>query len=161
MPRVDSSKTVTSLGVGRVDYSQSVEQSVEPIIRGWQSGYNAYKTFTVGAGDTHIEEILIDSTNIIIVYDFYLSCYPSADLSFEVDFYSRLGNWINIVNKQGTQCVDVRLSKGWPMARKWRIIVINNGGGAVDCYFSAHGITTSETEYYGSQASTVDTMHIV
>lgn len=152
MPRVDSSKTITAVGVGRSDYSQNVEQSVEPIISSWQSGYNTYKAFSVDPAETHTEEILIDTDYVIIPYDFYLSCYPSVDLSLEIDIYSALGNWIPILNKQGTQFIDALLSKGFAMARKWRIKVINNGGVLTDCYFAAYGITTSETEYYGSKA---------
>ena len=139
-------------GVGRTDYSQSIAQSVEPLTTDWQSDYHVYRTFNIGAGLTHTEEILIDSGFVIVPFDYYLSCYPSVDMGLRVYLYSALGNYVLVADKIGTQFIDLRLAKGIPFFNKWQIRARNYGGAPADFYFSAHGITTRETTYYGSEA---------
>lgn len=144
---------VPPTGVGRTDYSQSIAQSVEPLTTDWQSDYHVYRTFNIGAGLTHTEDITIDSGFVIVPFDYYLSCYPSMDIGLRVYLFSALGNYVVVADKVGTQFIDLRLAKGIPFFNKWRIRARNYGGAPADFSFSAHGITTRETTYYGSEAN--------
>jgi len=142
--------TVPTTGVGRADYSQDVEKSVEPITTSWQSDYDLYDAFTVGIGATVIREYDLTSGYVIIVYDYYLSTPSVSVIDLEVDLLTALGNWFPVAEKSNTQSVDINMAKGFPFGKKWRILATNYGGAPVDCFFSAHGITTLETQYYGT-----------
>lgn len=149
MPRVDSSKSVLSLGVGRADYSQSVEQSVEPVVTSWQQDYNDYETFTITAGSSTSQEVTVTADYVIMLYDFYLSSSEANVLELAIDMLSAAGNWVVVARKSATQYIDINLSKGFAFFKKFRIRAWNYGGTDAPCYFSAHGIITTETQYFG------------
>jgi hypothetical protein len=141
---------ITTTGVGRVDYSQDVQKSVEPITTSWQSQYKEYDQFSVLGLSTVTRDYLLNQGYVVMVYDYYLSSPSNVAIELAVDMYSALGNWLEIAHKIANQYVDLNIAKGWPFFNKWRIRVINANVLPIDCYFSAHGITTTETEYYGT-----------
>ncbi len=149
MPIVVKTVTVPALGVGRKDYSTNVEMSVEPLIRSWQEEYQFYDTFVVPAGSSVTREIDIPTQTVVMMYDVYLSTTLNALLHLLAEFYTSAGTFAPHLAKSGYQCVDAHLTKGWGLFRKWRITVTNYAVVDVTCYFSAHGIVTSETSYYG------------
>jgi hypothetical protein len=149
VPRVEGSKPIAAVGVGRADYSQNIEQSVEPIITSWQREYQHYEEFTVGAGASVTKDIDIESATVAIIYDYYLSSFSSVVLDLDVEALLVSGAYVPIAMKSALQAVDIRLAKGFPMFRRWRITVTNHGGADADCHFSAHGIVTDETMYTG------------
>lgn len=141
---------VTPTGVGRTDYSQGVEASVEPIIRSWQAPYQVYSSFHLTPLTSHIEEFLILAGFVAVPFDFYLSSIPAVALDLAIDVFSSNGIYERAVQKSGTQFIDVRVAKGIPFTTKWRITARNNDAFiATDCYFSAFGITAGESSYYG------------
>jgi hypothetical protein len=147
--KVTNSQAISTIGVGRVDDSISIGTSVEPVTSSWQETYKEQDQFNVGAASTVIREYDLLQGYVVMVYDIYLSTPSILDVDLEVDMFSALGNWVEVSHKVATQFVDLIISKGHPFFKKWRIVVAN-AGAAYDAYFSAHGITTTETEYYGT-----------
>lgn len=142
--------TVVATGIGRKDYSESIEQSVEPIVRSWQSSYNHYAEFlNLLAGTNVVQEISIDSGMVVMLYDFYFSSSIAILLDFRADAFIE-DTWVPIVRKSNLQFIDYNIPKGFPFFSKWRVRVANlDALLAADCFLSAHGITTPESQYYG------------
>jgi hypothetical protein len=139
-----------ALGIGTKDYSTTVEGSVEPLTISWQDEYREYEEITVPAGESRTVEIQISAATVVIPYDFYLSTYSNVLLQLELEFFTAEGAWAPFASKMGVRTVDIRLSKGWPLFLKYRLIVTNYDAILdADCVFTAHGVVTSENEYYG------------
>lgn len=135
--------TVTATGVGRTDYSQDVQKTVEPVAYNWQETYSDYQAFSLNVGESATIEIPIALLHKILLYEYYLSCYPASNLLLQVDYFdATTGLWSNLIAKTANQHVDVRFERGFPFTTKYRIIATNLGVGAIDCYYSAHGILT-------------------
>jgi hypothetical protein len=155
MPETERSTfTVTPTGVGRKDYSQDVQVQVEPIIRDYQSKYNSgLIELTVDANNSNQQEIEFETGYVYVLYDFFCSIPRNSLIRLKVDIYSAAGNWITIIDQYGYQNVITQLLKGFPMATKYRVTVYNYCPDEVDARFSAHGIRTEETRYYGRQVT--------
>jgi len=141
--------TVTPTGVGRPDYSQNVELSVEPEIRSWQEEYQHFEEIAVAAGTSVTTEIPITAQTVVIVYDFFLSVPRNVLLHMDLEFYTAAGAWATIIEDSGYQNVPIHYSRGFPLFRKYRVTITNYGEVAVRCRFSAHGTVTEENIYYG------------
>jgi len=143
--------SVTPVSVGRKDYSANVEQSVEPLILSWQQEYKAYKEITVNANTEVTTEVEIEAATVVIVYDFYLSTYSNVLLDARLDFLEADGvTWSPFAAKWGTRTVEIHITRGWPLFKKYRITIKNwDPSVNADCTFTSHGIVTSETVYYG------------
>lgn len=151
MPEVERRTfSVTPTGVGRKDYSQNVQVAVEPIIRDYQSKYNSGLIELSLPADGNVEqEIEFETGYVYILYDFFLSIPRMSLIRFHVQFYSAAGNWLTIVNEYGYQKCKAQILKGFPMARKYRVTAYNYCPEDLTAVFSAHGIVTEETRYYG------------
>ncbi|GAH04933.1 unnamed protein product [marine sediment metagenome] len=84
---------VVPTGVGRPDYSQNVEKSVEPQIRSWQQEYQHFEEIDVPAGESITTEIPITAQTVVIVYDFYLSAPRNVLLHMKLEFLTAAGTW--------------------------------------------------------------------
>ncbi len=144
---------VVSTGVGRPDYSQSVELSVEPEIRSWQEEYKHFEEIDVSAGDSVTTEIDITEETVVIVYDFYLSAPRNVLLHMDLEFFTEAGAWASIIESSGYQTVPIHYARGFPLFRKYRVTITNYGEVDVLCRFSAHGTVTAENIYYGEIVS--------
>lgn len=150
---VIGSKPLIATGVGRKDYSQNVEFAVEPQIRSWQSEYRHFTYLDIPAGSTVVTEIDIVEKTVVMLYDAYLSAPINSMLRLKLDFFSVTGTWELITDKTDLGTVEIYYARGFPLFDKYRITVTNYGGadltGPNAVPFSAHGIVTSEEEYYG------------
>jgi len=140
---------VTTTGVGRRDYSQNIEESVEPEIRSYQAEYKHFEGMDVEAGATVQTEIKITEETVIMIYDFWLSTPSNAMLHLQVEFFSKAGTWEEMADKSSLQTVEIHYTRGFPLFDKYRISVTNYGLNDIVALFSAHGIVTSEEIYYG------------
>ena len=141
--------TVKPTGVGRQDFSQSVELSVEPEIRSWQEEYKHYEEIDVDAGDTVTTVIEITARTVVIVYDFYLSAPRNVLLHMNLEFLTAAGTWGTLIEDSGYQTVPIHYTRGFPLFRRYRVTITNYGEYDVTCRFSAHGTVTEENIYYG------------
>ena len=141
--------TVVPTGVGRPDYSQNVEKSVEPQIRSWQQEYQHFEAINVAAGETVTTEILITAQTVVIVYDFYLSAPRNVLLHMKLEFLTADGTWALLIEDSGYQVIPIHYARGFPLFRKYRVEITNYGELDVTCRFSAHGTETEENIYYG------------
>jgi len=141
---------VVPTGVGRPDYSQSVELSVEPQIRSRQEEYKHFEEIEVPANGVPITTVIeITARTVVIVYDFFLSAPMNVLLHMNLEFLSADGTWGTLIEDSGYQTVPVRYSRGFPLFRRYRVTITNYGDAATLCRFSAHGIVTEENIYYG------------
>jgi len=141
---------VVPTGVGRPDYSQNVEMSVEPQIRSWQEEYKHFEEIDVPANGVPITTgIEITVRTVLIVYNFFLSAPRNVLLHMNLEFLAADGTWGTIIEKSGYQTVPVHYTRGFPLFRRYRVTITNYGDVAVTCRFSAHGIVTEENIYYG------------
>lgn len=154
--RIVATYPVTATGIGRADYSQNIEQSVEPITRSWQEDYSVWaEPGDIVALGTLTYVIEIPGETVVIPYDFYLTNYNNVLLQMEIDALLADGTWAPIAYNQDLRTVEIHLTKGFPLFRKWRIIYTNadtippTGTPTLDIVFTAHGIYTSEKTYYG------------
>lgn len=140
---------VTTVGVGRADYSQNVEYAIEPMTRSWQMEYKHYEAVDVGALSDFTREIEIGVETVVLIYDIFLSTPRNVLLNLLVEAYVGEGVWGHMAQRSGYQTVKIPLSRGFPIFDRYRITVTNYGSMNVTCYFSSHGIVTEETTYYG------------
>lgn len=146
--------TVVPTGVGRQDFSQSVELSVEPEIRSWQQEYKHFEEIDVPANGVPVTtEILITAQTIVIVYDFYLSAPRNVLLHMKLEFLTAAGTWALLIEDSGYQTIPIHYSRGFPLFRKYRVEITNYSEVDVACSFSAHGTETEENIYYGEIVS--------
>lgn len=141
--------TVKTVGIGRKDYSQSIELSVEPQIRSWQEEYQHYEEIDVPAGDSVTTEIPITARTVVIVYDFYLSAPRNVLLHMKLEFLTANDTWGLLIEESGYQVVPIHYTRGFPLFRKYRVEITNYSERDVTCRFSAHGTETEENTYYG------------
>ena len=105
--------TVVPTGVGRKDYSQNVEESVEPEIRSYQAEYKHFEELlAIAAGAAVTQEITITAQTVVMLYDFYLSTPSNAMLHLEVEFFSATGTWESMADKTALQTVEIHYTRG-------------------------------------------------
>lgn len=141
--------TVNPTGVGRKDYSQQVEQSVEPIVRSYQDSYVLDEVYTVNGLSTRTINVTIPTNTVILLYDFLASQVGAANiLGLQVLAVDSVGLASSIFSKFGIQHVEHHHSRGAPVFQQIRIILTNTAVGAITAYVTIAGIITGVQEYY-------------
>ena len=137
---------VKAKGVGRKDYSETTEFSVQSVIRSYQQVYNYWETVTVGAGATVVKDIPITSKYVALVYDFYASM-PQSHL-FRMTITAISGPITGVVaTKNGYGSIYIQLSKGFAFFQTIRFTLQNFGAFSSDITIGAIGIFTDERNY--------------
>lgn len=135
--------------MGRKDYSQQVEQSVEPIIRSYQNSYVIDELYTVNALSTRTITIDIPLETVVLLYDFLASQVDAADiLGMQVLAVDSAGNASSIFSKFGIQAVEHHHSRGAPVFKQVRLVLTNTTVAAMTVYVTIAGIRTSVESYY-------------
>jgi hypothetical protein len=139
---------VSPTGVGRLDYSQDIQKSVEPVVHSWQETYEDLFTFPLLPGATNTVTVNIDAAYMLLLYEFYLSCYPASDIYLEIDGFPSFPPIVlyTALSKIGYQYIDIKLEKGIDLRDRYQPVVTNLGVNPIDCYYSAHGIKTARVE---------------
>lgn len=141
---------VVAEGIGRRDYSQNVENSVEPLIRSYQNDYRHFETLTLPPGGAPVQSVItITAETVVMLYDFYLSAPRNLLLRLAVEIFTAAGAWTGIIDKPEYQTVELHYTRGFPVFRQYRITGYNYGEVAIDANFISNGIVTSENQYYG------------
>jgi len=139
--------TVDAVGVGREDYSDRIEHSVEPTTRGYQSDYNHWEAVTFVAGaDTEVE-ISVTTDYVDIIYDYYLSVPTSVLMDLLVETVND-GVAGSVVNKWGYGTIHAYLPKGFAFLETIKFTVHNYADEDIDGYIGALGIETTQEQYY-------------
>lgn len=139
---------VATTGVGRIDFSQDVQRSVEPVTSGWQQTYKDYQTFALGVGETGQAEVIINPTLTLLLYNAYLSCFPASDISLEVFSWNPTTGAYGALpqfTKIGNQFVDIFLDRGLVLNSKYLIAATNLGAAPIDCFYSALGVVVLQS----------------
>jgi len=140
--------TVKSWGTGRKDYSQNVEYSVEPVIRGPQTQYVYYLEISdVASGGSGTVDVDITADTVVMLYDFYLTSTANVLLDFNIFALSN-GTVATVFRDRGFQNIYHPIPQGFPFFDTYRLSYKNNGNKVVDLAFTAAGIYTSEKAYY-------------
>lgn len=139
---------VESRGVGRKDYSQIVEHTVEPVIRSYQSLYNDWDEITVPAGADFTHDFTIDSEYVAMVFDFFASAPVSSLLRMLIQSVDIETLIVGItVDECGYGRVEKHISKGSPFQDIIRFVIHNFGDSDVDVTIGAIGILTEAKQY--------------
>lgn len=140
---------VIATGVGRKDYSQQVEQSVEPIVRSYQNSYLLDEVYVVNGLSTRTIDVTIPANTVVLLYDFLASQVTAANiLGLQVLAIDSAGLVNSIFSKYGIQAVEHHHSRGAPVFQRIRIVLTNTAVGAVTVYVTIAGIVTGVEEYY-------------
>jgi hypothetical protein len=148
----EKSWAITPVGVGRVDYSQNVEFSVEPIIRSYQDVYNYDDTWVLAPLETQVQTINIPGDTVVLLYDFLFCCVKNILLTVKVESIDMAMVVGTVFDKSGYQRIEHHHTRGVPVFHQFRITVTNHSpteaidvvGLAVNCM----GLYTSRQEYY-------------
>jgi len=138
---------VVPTGIGRRDFSQNVEQSVEPMIESWQEDYLYNVALLLPGFSASILEIDITEETVVMIYDLFLSVALNVLLILNVEAYVD-GVWTPMAYMESYQTVKIHLSKGFPLFDKYRITITNYSTAPLVAYFSSHGIVTGEDFYH-------------
>ena len=139
--------TVVPTGIGRRDFSQNVEQSVEPLVESWQSDYLYNVALLLPGFSASIHEIDITEETVVMIYDLFLSVALNVLLILHVEAYVD-GVWTHMAYMESYQTVKIHLSRGFPLFDKYRITITNYGTETLVCFFSSHGIVTGDDFYH-------------
>lgn len=140
---------VTPTGIGRKDYSQQIEQSVEPIVRSYQQSYILDEVYVVDALSTRTIDVDIPLDTVVLLYDFLASQVDAADvLGLQVYAIDTTGVASSIFSKFGVQQVEHHHSRGAPVFQQIRIVLTNPTGASMTVYLTIAGIQTSVEEYH-------------
>lgn len=140
---------VPVVGVGRKDYSQQIEYSVEPIIRSYQESYVHDEVYVVDATSTRVIDVAIASETVVLLYDFLASQVDAADiLGLQVQAIDTTGQVSTIFSKYGLQQVTHHHTRGAPVFRAIRVTLTNPTGAQMLVYVTIAGIRTGIEEYY-------------
>ncbi len=138
---------VVATGVGRADYTQGTELSVEPTIRSYQSVYNSWQTITVPALGNLVTDVAIPGGHVAILYDFFATIPLKALLGLRV--FAVSGIVVSeVLNRYKYGSIDAHLSKGFPFFQTLRFTVYNYMATPLDVNIGAVGIYTDEEHYY-------------
>ena len=141
--------TVTPTGVGRRDYSQDVQFSVEPTIRSYQLPYTFQEAYILNAGQTRTIDINVPAGQVVMLYDMLMCCPANVLLSFEVQTIDTDGVVNSVFHKAGYQKVDHHLPRGVPVFSAIRLIMTNNSTlNLTDVQVSLAGQQMSQEEYF-------------
>ena len=140
---------VAATGVGRKDYSQQVEQSVEPIVRSYQNAYVHDEVYSVLAGQTRIIDVQIPSDTVVLLYDFLASTLSNRLIGFGVSAIDAVGGLVNpIFLKSGYQAVPHHHSRGAPVFMTIRLTLTNYCTIDIDISVTLAGVYTGVQEYH-------------
>ena len=145
-----SSYSVITTGVGRSDYSENIEQSVEPIIQSYQSEYHYSNTVNIGPGATEVIEVILPTNYVALIYDIYVTNPNNILVDVFMQYFTAAGTWRGFAAKQDMVTVEIHFSKSWLLSNKYRFNITNTGMAAADFTFSAHGVWTTGQIYYAS-----------
>lgn len=151
---------VTATGVGRKDYSQNVEYSVEPLTRSWEETYQYYNdAISLPTGTTMIDITLVPQT-VIFIYDYVLSVPKNVLLNLRVTALTTAGVEVNILRRDGYQRVEYHMAKGYPFFNTIRVRMTNYSADTVNAILSLVGIVSGEHEYYLSLSEAHEPMTV-
>lgn len=145
--------TVTATGVGRKDYSQQVEYSVEPVVRSYQDSYVLDEVYTVDASSSRTITVDIPVSTVVLLYDFLASCTANRLIGFQVSAVDSAGLTSSIFSKYGYQKVEHHHSRGAPVLASVQIVLTNGCASSVDIYVTLVGIVTGVEEFFQTVSS--------
>lgn len=140
--------SVTATGVGRKDYSQQVEYSVEPIVRSYQASYVLDEVYSVDGASSRTIDVTIPTDAVVLLYDFNASQLANNVMNLQVFAIDSAGTASSIFSKYGTQRVEHHHSRGAPVFQTIRIVLTNYAVGAVSIYVTIAGLYTGVKEYF-------------
>ena len=140
---------ISVTGVGRKDYSQQVEYSVEPIVRSYQNAYVFDEVYAVQAGQTRTIDVNIPADTVVLLYDFLASIPSNRLIGFQVLAIDVAGGLANsIFGKAEYQRVEHHHSRGAPVFLVIRLVLTNYCDVDLDINVSLAGVYTGVQEYH-------------
>jgi len=142
--------TVPARGVGRPDYSSSVEISVEPVITSHESVYSYRGAVVIAAASSTVTNVTVPLNQVVLLHDFYASIPANMLIRLVVEAIDRAGTITEVVDQSGYQGVTAHISKGYPFFQTIRFTTYNYQPLAAEnnMRIGCAGFYTSAEEYY-------------
>lgn len=142
---------VQAKGIGRKDYSQGIESSVEPLIQSYQSEYADWGAFTLASGIDVQINFPIPSGKVVIGYDFYVTFPRNCLVGLEVSAYRSLPTpgYITVLVARKYGLIEEHIIKGVPFYGGMDVICIvhNYDISPLDIGIGFMGIQIDESQY--------------
>lgn len=144
---VVKTSVVEAKGIGKKDYTQGIEFSVEPTIRSYQEVYSNWQAVAVVAGATVQTDITIPGGHVAIAYDFYAT-FPTLTLLRMVVEAVDAGVIVGIIRESKHGSITKHLTKGFPFLDIVRFTLENLSSVDLVVNIGVVGIYTDEEHYY-------------
>ena len=140
---------VASRGVGRPDYSSSIEVSVEPVITSHESVYSYRGAVIIPASSNTVTDVTVPLNQIVLIHDFYASIPANMLIRLVVEAIDAAGTTTEVVDQSGYQKVVQHINKGYPFFATIRFTVYNyNTVAENNMRIGCAGFFTSAEEYF-------------
>lgn len=144
--------TTPSLGIGRKDYSQAIEASVEPLISSYQEEYSDWDYVFVPAGADVTKDFIIASDKVVLAHDFWGQIAQHTLLGLQVFAFRLLPlppvlRLVLVTNDYGP--IEEHITKGVPFYQEQvRMIFHNYAAEDLWVYAGFAGIVTDASQYF-------------
>lgn len=143
MAKIIETRTITTIGTGREDYSQSVELSTIPIIRSFQDEVTYVNTFYVPAYSLLQQEIPVPEGYTYQLYDFYLYTDSNVLIEFSVTI-----NGITIIGARNYMSIEEIVPAGLPIGTFTLNLINYDPYSEHSILYNHHGIAVLEKFVY-------------
>jgi len=144
-----STLTVPARGIGRLDYSEGAEMSVEPTVSSYQSHWHYYDVKVIPALGSLDFDIQVPVGYILLLYGIDISIPAHHLLRAAIRAVDSLGVEGLIVDKHAYQNIEHAIIKGTSVPFILRTTIDNYRDiNEVNCRVSYNGIILSGQQYY-------------
>ncbi len=147
---IEQTFAVTPLGIGRRDYSQNVEVSVEPVIRSWETAYTYSVQAMLNPGVTVLDLQTRPVDRVWMLYDFFVSVPANVLLQLDAIAVPITGPEAAFLQEYDYQNIEKHLSRGMPIGKflsGYRLEITNHSLGALLGVYTVHGVDMDLTRY--------------
>jgi len=136
-------------GIGRVDYSNAVEVTTEPVITSWQNVYTDSALVAIPALGSTVVDLPITSDLVVIIYDFFASIPSNRLIRLEVIEIDSAGLSVTVLRETKYQTIAAHMSRGRKFQNRIQFVVYNYAPVPEPAMqIGAAGIFTTEQEFY-------------
>ena len=148
MPIVETYPVVVE-GIGRVDYSNAVEITTEPVITSWQNVFTFSELVApIPAGGSLAVNMPIPSDLVVIIYDYFASIPANRLIRLVVEMVDPAGPVITVLDELAYQTVSIHLLRGKTFVGSIRYTLYNYAATPeTGMRIGAAGIYTTEDQF--------------
>ncbi|GAH81384.1 unnamed protein product [marine sediment metagenome] len=140
---------VAARGIGRKDYSQGTEISVEPLITSWQGLYTHTELVApIPAGGSITTDVAVPTDQVVILHDVYATVPQNTLIRLILQSIDLEGDIMTDLDMSDYQSIDYHYPRGDTFWRTIRFITYNYRDVVEDlCIIGCAGFYTSHQSY--------------